>query len=321
MVVVWRITERCNLSCKFCAYDRELSRERRNGDPEMIREFGAVLSEYQQSTGDSVLVSWLGGEPLLWPPLTELTETFCSEYRLRVSTTTNGTRLNCPEMRAHLLEKYSELTISVDGIGSLHDELRGWHGGFARLERDVTKLANEKRTSGRGPTLRANVLLMRETLPGFERLCVRLSDWGIEEITFNQLGGNDRPEFYPAHHLLPEQADWLIRELPRLRNRFAAFGLRLHGSDGYGNRIRATTYGERLPVRDCHAGEKFVFINEFGHIAPCSFTASGYGIPVSHISSASELRQLPGRFAELRSQRRAAACEDCHSTQVFEKFA
>ena len=321
MVVVWRVTERCNLSCKFCAYDRELSRLRRDANPECIREFGAVLAEYQQTTGDSVLVSWLGGEPLLWLPLTELTRTFCSAYQLRTSTTTNGTRLNSPEVRAHLLEYYSELTISVDGIGSLHDELRGWPGGFVCLERDVTNLANEKRKRGRGPILRANVLLMRETLSGFERLCARLADWGIEEITFNQLGGNDRPEYYPSHRLLTEQADWLIRELPRLRNRLSALGLRLHGSDSYANRIRATTYAERLSIQDCRAGEKFLFINELGQIAPCSFTASGYGVPIRDINSACALRELPTRFAELRRQRRHFACEDCHSTQFFEKFA
>lgn len=321
MVVVWRVTEQCNLSCKFCAYDRELSRLRRDASVESILNFGAVLAEYQQTTGDSVLVSWLGGEPLLWLPLTELTRTFCSEYQLRTSTTTNGTRLSSPEVRAHLLEYYSELTISVDGIGSLHDELRGWPGGFVCLERDVTNLANEKRTRGRGPILRANVLLMRETLWGFERLCARLADWGVEEITFNQLGGNDRPDFYPAHRLLPEQADWLVGELPPLRNRLATIGLHLHGSDSYANRIRATTYGEHVPVRDCHAGEKFLFINELGLISPCSFTSSDYGISVSHITSASDLRKLPERFSKLRNQRRHVACEDCQSTQVFEKFA
>lgn len=321
MVVVWRVTERCNLSCKFCAYDRELLRRRKDANSESIREFGAVLAEYQRATGDSVLVSWLGGEPLFWQPLTELTQTFCSEYGLRVSTTTNGTRLSSAEVRSHLLEYYSELTISVDAVGKLHDELRGWTGGFECLECNVTKLANEKRMRGRGPILRANVLLMRETLPGFEELCVRLAGWGIEEITFNQLGGNDRPEFYSAHRLLPEQANWLIRELSRLRRRFAALGLRLHGSDNYIDRIRATTYGERLSIQDCHAGEKFLFINELGLISPCSFTSSNYGISLSDITSASALRELPFRFSELRNQRRHAACEDCHSTQVFEKFA
>jgi AdoMet-dependent heme synthase len=321
MVIVWRLTERCNLSCKFCAYDRELSRLRRDANPGCIRDFGAVLADYQQATGDSVLVSWLGGEPLLWPPLTELTRTFCSEYRLRVSTTTNGTRLKSAAVRAHVLEYYSELTISVDAVGKLYDELRGWPGGFESLARDVTKLGKEKRMRGRGPILRANVLLMRETLPRFEELCVRLADWGIEEITFNQLGGNDRPEFYPAHRLLPEQADWLLTELPQIQNRLVAIGIRLHGSESYANRIRATAYGERMRIEDCHAGEQFLFINELGQIAPCSFTAADYGISVSCITSVSDLRDLPGRFSELQRQRRHSACEDCHSTRVFEKFA
>lgn len=225
MVIVWRITERCNLACKFCGFDRDLPRPRREADPQSILEFGALLSEYQRRTGDAVLVSWLGGEPLLWPPLTDLTRAFRNEYRLAVSTTTSGTSLRSPAVRAHLLEHYSELTVSVDAVGALHDQLRGWPGGYASLQCDVAALVQEKRARGHGPILRANVLLMRETLAGFEQLCVELAGWGIEEVTFNQLGGNDRPEFYPAHRLLPEQAEYLATQLPRMRRQLAAQGL------------------------------------------------------------------------------------------------
>src|SRR5215831_3798231 len=103
MVVVWRVTEQCNLSCKFCGYARELSRFRRNADPASISRFGALLKEYQETTGDTILVSWLGGEPLLWPPLTKLTCLFSTDYKLRVGTTTNGTTLGSPVVRGHLL--------------------------------------------------------------------------------------------------------------------------------------------------------------------------------------------------------------------------
>ena len=321
MVVVWRITERCNLACKFCGFDRDLPRPRHDADPQGILALGALLSEYQRQTGDAVLVSWLGGEPLLWPPLTDLTRTFHNEYRLAVSTTTNGTSLASPAVRAHLLEHYSELTVSVDAIGALHDQLRGWQGGYATLRRNVTALAEEKRARGQGPVLRANVLLMQETLAGFEQLCGELASWGIEELTFNQLGGNDRPEFYPAHRLLPEQAEHLAKQLPRMRRQLAAQGLRLNGGEGYLRRIQATTRGERLAVHDCQPGRRFLFIDELGRIAPCSFTVSAYGVPVSEVKSVEDLRQLPVRFSELSAQPRVTACEDCHSTQVFEKFA
>ena len=170
MTIVWRVTERCNLSCKFCGYDRQLERPRCEADPSAIVRFGAILSEYQKLTADSVLVSWLGGEPLLWRPLAWLTKLFTQQYGLRVSTTTNGTTLSSLSVREHLLDFYSELTISVDGIGDLHDKLRGWPGGYAAVRKGVTALACAKQKNKRGPILRANVLLMRETLPGFREL-------------------------------------------------------------------------------------------------------------------------------------------------------
>jgi len=376
MVVVWRITERCNLACKFCGFDRDLPRSRREADPRAIRDFGALLAEYQRRTEDAVLVSWLGGEPLLWRPLTDLTRAFRNDYRLTVSTTTNGTSLASPAVRAHLLEHYSELTVSVDAIGALHDQLRAWPGGYTALRRDITALAKEKRARRQGPVLRANVLLMRETFAGFEQLCRELAGWGIEEVTFNQLGGNDRPEFYPAHRLLPEQAEHLAKHLPGMRRQLATQGLRLNGGEGYLRRIQATARGERLAIYDCQPGRRFMFIDELGRVAPCSFTGSAYGVPLSELGSVEDLRHLPGRFTALLRQRRdesgpshrsasfptcriagvqtrkprdvrqpadlevgdtagletcatsersaprrSPACEDCHSTQVFEKFA
>ena len=321
MIVVWKITERCNLACKFCGYDRDLSRPRLEADPAMVSAFGAILAEYQLQTGDPVLVSWLGGEPLLWRPLSELTRTYCTEYHLSVSTTTNGTSLASPVMRAHLLEYYSELTVSIDAMGRLHDCLRGWPGGYAALQQNVTALAQEKQAANRGPVLRANLLLMRETLSCFEPLCRELASWGVEEVTFNQLGGNDRPEFYPDHRLSSLQADWLARELPGLQSRLARVGMRVHGGEEYLKRICATARGHRIPVADCKPGQHFLFIGERGLMAPCSFTTGGYGVPLEEINSVDALTQLPERYSRARQKRRLPSCADCHSTQLFEKFA
>jgi len=317
MIVVWRITERCNLSCPFCAYDRSLTRPRREADEGAVRSFASVLADYQRKTGDCVLVSWIGGEPLLFSALKLLTVFFTTELGLRVSATTNGTTLSSASVREHVLAHYAELTVSVDGIGSVHDELRGWPGGYAALRESVMQLAEAKRKSNNGPRLRANVVLMRQTIGDFERLCLELAEWGIEEITFNQLGGRDRPEFFPTHRLLSEQVAWLMNEIPRLRARLAGLGVRLNGSEAYLARIGATSRDETLPVVNCHPGEQFLFINEEGIASPCNFTTHEYGVPISELD---DIGHLPGRFAEARHERRASACEDCHSTQVFAKF-
>src|SRR2546425_166815 len=168
MIVVWRITQRCNLSCPFCAYDRKSSWPRREADASVVRRFGAVLAEYQRATGDGVLVSWIGGEPFLFPQLSELTVLFTQELGLRLSATTNGTTLGSAAMRAHILAHYTELTVSVDGIGAVHDGLRGWRGGYEALRVAVVQLAETKLKDQHGPRLRANVVLMRQTIADFE---------------------------------------------------------------------------------------------------------------------------------------------------------
>ncbi|HUQ82157.1 MAG TPA: radical SAM protein [Gemmatimonadaceae bacterium] len=320
MIVVWRVTQRCNLSCPFCCYDRRVERPRRDAHVETILRFGAVLSDYQRATGESVLVSWMGGEPLLWAPLRALTEQFTRRFGVRISTTTNGTSLGSATVREHIIEHYSELTVSVDGIGTVHDDLRGWRGGFAHLRRVVPKLVAERQLSGRGPLLRVNVVLMRDTVGDFERLCAELADWGIDEITFNQLGGEDRPEFLPAHRLLPSHAEWLATNIPRLRHELAQRGVRLGGETRYLGRLVATANGQRIPVRDCGPGERFLFIDERGYVAPCSFTTDRFGLSLHEIDTWEDLQRLPRRFAATRAASRAAACDDCHSTNVFEKF-
>ena len=320
MIIVWRVTQRCNLSCPFCGFDRRLDRVRRDADVETVARFGAVLSEYQRATGDRVLVSWMGGEPLLWPPLRELTEHFTRRLGVRVSTTTNGTTLGSTVVRDHIIDHYSELTVSVDGIGAVHDDLRGWAGGFAHLRRVVPMLVAERQTKGRGPLLRVNVVLMRNTVGDFERLCSELVDWGIDELTFNQLGGDDRPEFFPAHRLLPSDAEWLSANVPRLRKDLARRGVRLGGGQRYLRRVLATASGQRIPVDDCGPGERFLFIDELARVAPCSFSTRDYAIPLDDIDTWEALQQVPQRFSAMRAASRAACCNDCHSTHVFEKF-
>lgn len=319
MIVVWRVTERCNLACPFCAYDRREPRTRAVADPASVLAFGRALSAYQHALGDSVLVSWLGGEPLLWRSLTALTETFTRELGLRVSATTNGTTLASAAVRAHVVAHYTELTVSVDGFAPLHDTLRGWPGGFETLRRAVRSLADERGTAGT-PLLRANIVLMRDNVADFERLCLALASWGIDEITFNQLGGNDRPEFYPAHRLRTEDVVDLDERVALLRERLAPVGVRLGGSGRYVERIVSTSLGRRLPVDDCAPGETFLFVNEGGLVAPCSFTGDEYAVPLGELTTAADIAALPRRFAAVRAARRAAACDDCPSTRVFAKF-
>src|SRR5258708_23196571 len=191
MIVVWGVVDSCNLSCPFCTFDQRLEFPRSSADPKDILAFAAVLADHQARTGDRVLLSWLGGEPLRWKPLEQLTHAVRA-LGLEVSATTNGSTLGSPNVRRHVGDTYKELTVSVDGFSSFHDPMRGWPGGFEKLRLSVPALVREARTLGSDLKLRDNAVLMRQNVADFAALCAELAEWGITEITYNQLGGRDR---------------------------------------------------------------------------------------------------------------------------------
>ena len=319
MIVLWRVTERCNLACGFCAYDRRLRRARRDTEVDSVRRFAAVLGALQRRTGERVLLSWLGGEPLLWAPLPGLCEELRVTHGLSLSLTTNGSTLHKSDARRSILANLSELTVSVDGFAGFHDAMRGRAGLWERVRQGVCALARDRDPANL--RLRANVVLMRDNLDDFPALCEELAGWGIDEITFNALGGRDRPEFHPAHRLRAEDVQRLQDLVPSLRERLSRRGVRLCGGDAYLGRIRALVDERALPVDDCDPGERFLFVDERGRLAPCSFTCTDYGVHVDEVRSLDDLYALPGRFRAARRRAPAASCADCPSNHVFAKFA
>jgi len=319
MIVVWRVVNSCNLSCPFCAFDKRLAFPRSHAQPAEVVRIARLLADHQAMTGDRVLLSWLGGEPLLWGPLKPLTETVRS-LGLEVSTTTNGTTLGSSRVRQHLCEAYKELTISIDGFAGFHDPMRGWIGGFDKLRAWIPALASQIQALRSPLKLRANVVLMRQNIADFPDLCLELARWGIREISFNQLGGRDRPEFYPAHRLRTADVDTLARQLPEIRRQLLDFRASLVGGENYLRRIHASARDERNPVEDCAPGESFLFVDEQGLISPCSFTSQDYGIDARSISTPADFAELAGRFRTMQRFERSAQCQDCLSTQVCDKF-
>ena len=319
MIVLWRITTVCNLACGFCAYDRRVVQPRRQVDADEVERVATLLGRYQVTSGEPVMLSWLGGEPLLWPGVLALSRPLRQQHGLRLSVTTNGTTLRRAGMVEALAEAFDEITVSIDAPDAVHERLRGWPGGMSQLADGIRRLAR-LRDAGAALTLRANVVLMQDTLPSFEALCARLADWGVEQITFNQLGGRDRPEFHRQQALAPADVDRLRAAMPALVAALKARGVRLHAQDGYLARLEASARGQALAVHDCESRRPTLFIDEHARIAPCSFTVDDFGLPTRALRSVADVAALRSRLAAHRRAAPAAVCGDCPSTQVFSKF-
>jgi MoaA/NifB/PqqE/SkfB family radical SAM enzyme len=320
LVVLWRVYEHCNLACAFCGYSRELDRARAVAQVDRTLAFARLLAEYQRSHRRRVLVSWLGGEPLLWRDLPVLSQAV-KQLGLGLSVTTNGVPLASPTVRHSLIADYQEVTISVDGVGAFHDWCRNAPGLFEQIAANVAALDEENKAAGSPLRIKVNTILMCGNIADFEALCRQVAGWSVQELTFNQLGGRDRPEFYPANRLLPEQVERFAGELPGIRQRMQQLGLAIRGGERYLQRIASTSRGEAIAVDDCQPGRQFLFVDERGFVSPCSFTAESCGVSLDELQTAEDVAQLPVRFAQRRKSEQPPACHDCHSTQVFQKFA
>jgi len=240
--------------------------------PSLIR-FGEVLREFQCDSNRKVLVSLLGGEPFQWHSLIPVSNQLL-QFDLSLSVTTNGLALEDEQTARFAMDCMDEITISIDGLGDDHDRLRGGKGMVEGLERIVRRLVS-KRGPDRcqtKPRIRVNAVLTRHTIVGFETFAHRMADWGVDALTFNQLGGNDRPEFYPENRLLEDQVLPFTERFPGLQQELRERGLDLCGSESYLHRIACTARHQAIAIDDCFPATHFLFVDELGVASPCSFT-------------------------------------------------
>lgn len=121
-----KLLYRCNLECDMCPFWRRPDEELLSLEAE--RRLLSRLAD-----GGVLFVGFEGGEPLLRPDVPEILRE--ANERFHTSLVTNGFLLarRIPEFARYL----DFLFVSIDGIGPLHDRLRGIPGSFDRAVRGV----------------------------------------------------------------------------------------------------------------------------------------------------------------------------------------
>lgn len=128
-VVVWNMTQRCNLKCVHCyahAKDRTFAGE-------LTTTQGKALIDDLAAFGSPVIL-FSGGEPTMHPDLPELAQ-YAVDRGMRAVISTNGTLIT--EELAHTLKEIGlpYVGISLDGLEKIHDRFRAVKGSFqAALE-------------------------------------------------------------------------------------------------------------------------------------------------------------------------------------------
>ncbi len=152
------LTESCNLKCCMCDIGQRNARQEgaelspltasiAGGEEEMTpADWKRLLDEIAGMKGHP-LVLLTGTEPLLYPRILELLEHGLSR-NLNFHITTNGTLLqNYADQLVALCTRPDALriTISLDGIGDVHDAIRGVKGTFDRAIEGLRTLDARKK--------------------------------------------------------------------------------------------------------------------------------------------------------------------------------
>ncbi|MFO7990591.1 MAG: 12,18-didecarboxysiroheme deacetylase [Thermodesulfobacteriota bacterium] len=125
-VVVWNMTQRCNLKCVHCyarsediSYDNELTHDQAIAMMDDLANFGVPVLLFS------------GGEPLVHPRLVEYAQ-YAVSKGMRAVISTNGTLITREKARTLKEIGLSYVGISLDGLASTHDKFRGVPGSFER---------------------------------------------------------------------------------------------------------------------------------------------------------------------------------------------
>lgn len=132
LFVIWEVTGGCNLKCRHC-----LSDSGHMGTDELstseCRNLIDALADMKVFH-----ISFSGGEPLLRKDIFELLE-YASEKNIGIELLTNGTLVTRETIRKLRGINLFTVQVSIDGIGSTHDDFRGLPGAY-RQSLDAIRL-------------------------------------------------------------------------------------------------------------------------------------------------------------------------------------
>lgn len=169
-IVVWNMTNRCNLSCQHCyinAEDRDYAGELSTAEAKVFIDDLAAMRV--------PVLLFSGGEPLVREDLFEL-GAYAGARGVRPVISTNGTLIT-PAMANKIRETgFQYVGVSVDGDETVHDQFRGRKGAFQETLAGIrNSIAAGNKTGMRFTINRLNVhtlpavldLVEQEKIPRF----------------------------------------------------------------------------------------------------------------------------------------------------------
>ncbi len=273
-VLVWELTQACDLACKHCRADAKPDRH----PSELSTAEGKALLDQARSFGPGQLVVLSGGDPLVRSDVCELVE-YGSQQDLLMTLTPSGTNSLTPERIDALADAgLRRLALSLDGgSASTHDEFRQEVGSFRATLRAA------RYTQEIDLPLQINTTVCAETvdyLPAVQELVADL-DAVLWSVFFLVPIGRGTV----LDSISPTRAEAVMQWLARIASE-ASFGVKTTEAPHY-RRVAFEQNHENPAAADpddlvgrqlgITAGDGFLFVSHTGDIYPSGFLPKAAG--------------------------------------------
>jgi AdoMet-dependent heme synthase len=248
---IWQITNRCNYRCRYCMFGSGAQA----GESELTSAEALRVLEQLHGWGCTAL-KLTGGEPMMRSDILDIIERAC-RLGWEVDISTNASLISAGAARRIAATGLKMVHVSLDGpSAAVHEAARG-RGTFLPTLRGLTALLEA------GIWVRIGCVIFRDNQERLEEMIRFCAGLGAPELVFSLMGPAGRVS--PGSVLLPARpvAD-LASELDLLAQAFNPAMKIGHNLSPSG--CAACSSG-------CPGGERFLFIDNLGRVAPCTWVA------------------------------------------------
>jgi radical SAM protein len=267
-VLIWELTQACDLECEHCRADAQPDRH----PAELDTAEGKVLLDEAARFDEHQLVVLSGGDPLARDDVPELID-YGTDLGLRMTLTPSGTA-SLSEDRIEALQSagLKRLAVSLDGsTRERHDSFRGETGTFERTV-EAARYAREI-----GLPLQVNTTVTSETVDDLPAIADLVEDLGavLWSVFFLVPIGRGRVLDPVSPDRAERAMEWLLDQSEE-----RPFGVKTTEAPHY-RRVaveRKRASGDATPEADAlgrrggvRAGDGFAFVSHTGSIYPSGF--------------------------------------------------
>lgn len=169
-LIVWVITNKCNLLCKMCSFYGENPQMPDSNNNLSIEEIKSIIDDIKQCYNYypyKPYIGIIGGEPFVHPHIFEILR-YLKDNGFKYAISTNLALLNNEKIEKLLDIGLNDLRISLDGPEKIHDLIRNVPDTFKKVMNNLNIIRSHKK--GKNIPIRFNCVICPQNVEYLEEM-------------------------------------------------------------------------------------------------------------------------------------------------------